>query len=322
MDQHSEIYQVSNVTKTYKLRGGPANSTLTALNGITLSISTGETLGVVGESGCGKSTLGRIMTALEPLTTGNLSFEGSDLNELGRTGFKQLRKRLQIIFQDPYGSLNPRQRIGQALEEPLSIHKTVPVPDRRKAVISMLERVGLDESDYSKFPHQFSGGQRQRICIARALIVDPSFVVCDEAVSALDVSVQAKVLDLLQDLQAQLNLTYLFISHDLGVVKQISDRVLVMYLGKMMELASSTELFDNPKHPYTQALKASAPLPDPTRRRERVGFGGEPPSPADPPQGCVFNTRCPLATDLCRKEVPEWREISRTHWVACHYAEP
>ncbi|WEG13127.1 dipeptide ABC transporter ATP-binding protein [Pullulanibacillus sp. KACC 23026] len=318
------LFQVKNVKKYYPIKGGMLRRTkaeVKAVNGVSLDILNGETLGVVGESGCGKSTLGRAILGLEPLTEGQLIFKGDEIQGLSKSQLRPFKKSMQMIFQDPYASLNPRQRIGPAIEEGLKIHTSMGSRERREKVEELLVEVGLKAEYYDRFPHEFSGGQRQRIGIARALALQPSFIVCDEAVSALDVSVQAQVINLLKKLQRDYELTYLFISHDLGVVRHISDRVLVMYLGNMVELAPSEELYANPLHPYTRALLSAIPRTEPKSNRERIKLQGEIPSPADPPSGCSFHTRCPLATDICRQDKPEWREVGNNHYAACHLVD-
>jgi oligopeptide transport system ATP-binding protein len=253
-------------------------------------------------------------------TGGQVFFEGQDLTQLRGEALRRKRQRMQMIFQDPYASLNPRMTVGDIIGEPMEVHGLAKPNERRQKVEQYLARVGLNPYFADRYPHEFSGGQRQRIGIARALALNPSFIVCDEPISALDVSIQAQVVNLLEDLQKELGLTYLFIAHDLSMVRHISDRVAVMYLGKLMEMTTRKELYSNPLHPYTQALMSAVPIPDPIKeeRRQRIILSGDPPSPANPPKGCVFNTRCPLAIDLCRQQVPEWREITLGHWVYCH----
>lgn len=318
------LFQVKNVKKYYPIKGGVLRRTkaeVKAVNGVTLDIFQGETLGVVGESGCGKSTLGRTILGLEPLTEGQLIFNGNELQDLPKGKLRPFKRNMQMIFQDPYASLNPRQRIGPAIAEGLKIHTSMDAKERRGKVEAILVEVGLKAEYYDRYPHEFSGGQRQRIGIARALALQPSFIVCDEAVSALDVSVQAQVVNLLKKLQKEYDLTYLFISHDLGVVRHISDRVLVMYLGNMVELAPSEKLYTNPKHPYTKALLSAIPRTEPKANRERIRLKGEIPSPANPPSGCAFHTRCPIATDLCREKKPEWKAVDHDHFAACHFID-
>lgn len=318
------LFQVKDVKKYYPIKGGLLRRTkaeVKAVNGVSLDIYSGETLGVVGESGCGKSTLGRAILGLEPLTEGQLIFQGKEIHGLSKGKLRPFKKSMQMIFQDPFASLNPRQKIGPAIEEGLIIHTSMGAKERKQKVEELLFEVGLNKDYYDRYPHEFSGGQRQRIGIARAIALNPSFIVCDEAVSALDVSVQAQVINLLKRLQKELDLTYLFISHDLGVVRHISDRVLVMYLGNMAELAPSGKLYANPLHPYTRALLSAIPRTEPNNNRERIKLKGEIPSPANPPSGCPFHTRCPLATDQCREVKPEWREVEDQHYVACHLVD-
>ncbi len=291
-----------------------------AVDGITFDIKRGETIGLVGESGCGKSTTGRAILQLYKPTEGKVRWEGEDLVPLTGSQLRRFRRRMQMIFQDPYASLNPRMSIGDVIGEPLVIHGMGNSAERRERVAELMRVCGLNPFYASRFPHEFSGGQRQRIGIARSLAVSPDFIVADEPVSALDVSIQAQIINLMEELQEQFGLTYLFIAHDLAVVRHISDRVGVMYLGKMMELADRNTIYDNPLHPYTKALLSAVPIPDPAleRQRERIILAGDVPSSLRPPRGCVFHTRCPIAIDECREEVPEWREIEPRHWVACH----
>ncbi|MBP9484045.1 MAG: dipeptide ABC transporter ATP-binding protein [Negativicutes bacterium] len=315
------LLEVKNLKQYYPIKGGLLGRTVKevkAVDGISFSVYPGETLGVVGESGCGKSTTGRSILRLEEPTEGSVFYRGINLLELSKDEMRKMRKDIQIIFQDPFASLNPRRTVGQTLEEALAIAKVVPANDRRIRALKLMEQVGLRPDQIDRYPHEFSGGQRQRICIARALAVEPQLIVCDEAVSALDVSIQAQVLNLLKDLQNEYDLTYLFISHDLGVVHHITDRVMVMYLGKVVELAETDALFANPRHPYTQALLSAIPSLDRTQRKERIILQGDVPSPIDPPSGCRFHTRCPYAMDICRQEEPLLREMPEAHFVACH----
>jgi oligopeptide/dipeptide ABC transporter ATP-binding protein len=291
-----------------------------AVDGVSFEIHQGETLGLVGESGCGKSTTGRSILQLYPPTSGHVYFRDTDLTQASAEKIRGLRRDMQIIFQDPYASLNPRMTVGSIVAEPLEVHAIGNRRERDERVKELLRLVGLNPYFINRYPHEFSGGQRQRIGIARALALEPEFIVCDEPISALDVSIQAQVVNLLQELQEKLGLTYLFIAHDLSMVRHISDRVAVMYLGKIMELADRDELYVNPLHPYTQALLSAVPIPDPNKekRRKRIILEGDVPSPANPPSGCPFHTRCPLAVEVCSNVTPEWREVSPKHWVYCH----
>ena len=293
-----------------------------AVDGVSFSVKRGETLGLVGESGCGKSTTGKAILQLNRPTGGSVEFENTDLTQVKGRSLRQFRRRMQMIFQDPYASLNPRMSVGSIVSEPLTIHGLAK-GQRKERVEELLQTVGLNPYFSSRYPHEFSGGQRQRIGIARALAVEPEFIVCDEPVSALDVSIQAQIINLLQDLQEEFGLTYLFIAHDLSVVRHISDRVAVMYLGHIMELTDRDSIFENPLHPYTKALLSAVPIPDPAleRERERIILTGDVPSPLAPPSGCVFHTRCPIVVEECKTETPEWRNVgtsSEEHWVWCH----
>ena len=290
-----------------------------AVDDINLTIHKGETLGLVGESGCGKSTLGRTILKLIPMTSGQVIYNGEDIAAYDKKQMWEMRKRMQIIFQDPYSSLNPRMTVYDLVSAPLEVYGIGSAAERKEMVISILNDVGLDKQYLNRFPHEFSGGQRQRIGIARALILNPEFVGCDEAVSALDVSVRAQVLNLMKKMQQKRNLTYLFISHDLSVVRHVSDRVAVMYLGSVVEIADKQDLYGAPLHPYTRALLSAIPIPDANRKRNRIILEGDVPSAYNPPSGCKFHTRCPYATDRCREEVPALRDMDGGHSVACHF---
>ena len=292
-----------------------------AVDGVSFFIERGETLGLVGESGCGKTTVGRTMLGLYPATDGQVEIDGHDVINAKGKDWLPIRRKAQMIFQDPFASLNPRWTVNAIVSEPLRVHKLISGrKEQAERVVELLEVVGLSDRHVNRFPHEFSGGQRQRIGIARALASDPLFIVCDEPISALDVSIQAQVVNLLEDLQAQLDLTYLFIAHDLSMVRHICSRVAVMYLGVIMELAQRDELYENPLHPYTKALLSAVPIPHPktARARQRVVLEGDVPSPIDPPPGCRFHTRCPIAAEICSQERPEWRDVGGSHWVACH----
>ena len=290
-----------------------------AVDGLNFDVFQGETLGLVGESGCGKSTTGRAILQLYKPTAGSVLFEGTDLVALKGEDLRKMRRRMQMIFQDPYASLNPRMTVGSIVAEPLEVHNIGTKAERVERVRELLKVVGLNPYFINRYPHEFSGGQRQRIGVARALAVNPAFIVCDEPISALDVSIQAQVINLLEDLQEQFGLTYLFIAHDLSVVRHISDRIAVMYLGKIMELSDREELYLNPMHPYTQALLSAVPIPDPVieEKRQRIILEGDVPSPVNPPKGCNFSTRCPKALDMCKEQEPEFRDYGGGHWAAC-----
>jgi oligopeptide transport system ATP-binding protein len=313
------LLEVKNLVKHFTVGRGLVR----AVDGVSFSIEKGETLGLVGESGCGKTTTGRCILQLERPTSGSVLFEGRELTTMSDTELRAVRRKVQVIFQDPYSSLNPRMTVGQIIGEPLRVHGIVSGAGARAARVSdLLSRVGLLPGHASRYPHEMSGGQRQRVGIARALAMEPALIVCDEPVSALDVSIQAQIINLLEDLQSEYGLTYLFIAHDLAVVRHISDRVAVMYLGKIAEISDRKSIYDDPRHPYTKALLSAVPIPDPEleMKRERIVLGGEVPSPLNPPAGCVFNPRCPIVVDRCRTEVPLLRELASGHAAACHLA--
>ncbi len=319
-----ELVQVKNLKKYFPVRGGllqRVRAWVQAVDDVSFTIYEGETLGLVGESGCGKTTVGRTMLRLIEPTAGSVYFDDIDVLKLKSRELKEMRRNMQIIFQDPYSSLDPRMPVGESIAEGLKIHKIGTSRERFEFVIDTLRKVGMEDYHYRRYPHEFSGGQRQRIGIARALALQPSFIVADEPVSALDVSIQSQVLNILKDLQREFGLTYLFIAHNLSVVEHISDRVAVMYLGKMVELSPREELFSNPLHPYTQALMSAIPIPDPTLKRERIILEGDVPSPLNPPSGCRFHPRCPVAIAQCSQEEPPFNEKSNGHWVACWLQE-
>ncbi len=323
------LIDVSELKKHFPIKRGivfeRTVGSVKAVDGLSFEIYQGETLGLVGESGCGKSTAGRTILGLYPPTAGTVQIDGIDITAASSAQMKTVRRKAQMIFQDPFASLNPRWTVDAIVSEPLRVHKLIDKRrDRSERVVELLELVGLSDRHVNRFPHEFSGGQRQRIGIARALASDPDFIICDEPIAALDVSIQAQVVNLLEDLQEQLNLTYLFIAHDLSMVRHICDRVAVMYLGKMVELAGSDALYENPLHPYTQALLSAVPVPNPkaARARQRIVLQGDVPSPINPPSGCRFHTRCPIAQPHCAQATPEWRQIDPGHWVACHEVEP
>lgn len=319
-NENGNLVEVKNLKKYFAPGGGilgAGGEAVRAVDDVSFTIRRGETFGLVGESGCGKSTTGRCILRLIEPTSGEVRIDGQDMLSLGKDDLRRLRRDVQIIFQDPYSSLNPRMRVGDIIEEPLVIHRAGNRGGRRARVAELLGLVGLEASHAARYPHEFSGGQRQRIGIARALALNPKFIVCDEPVSALDVSVQAQVVNLLQDLQEQLGLTYLFISHGLSVVEHISTRVGIMYMGKLVEIASSEEIFHNPLHPYTRALLSAIPIPDPDARRERMPLTGDMPTAIRPPSGCRFRTRCPIVEPRCEQEGPELVEVSPDHFVSC-----
>lgn len=315
------ILEVQNLRKCFPIKKtmtGKVTQELIAVDDVSFSLKAGETLGIVGESGCGKTTLGRAILKLHQPTSGRIIFEGKDITDYKSAQMREIRKKMQIIFQDPYSSLPPRITVGGILSEPVEVHHIVPKNEVKDYVLDLMEKCGLRDYYYERYPHEFSGGQRQRICIARALSVNPKLVVCDEPVSALDVSIQAQIINLLKKLQQDMNLTYLFISHDLSVVKFISDKIGVMYLGSMVEFATKEDIFSNPLHPYTQALFSAIPYPDPDVKMNRIILKGDIPSPANPPKGCRFHTRCPHAKDICKEVTPEYKDYGNGHCAACH----
>jgi len=327
MERKDEILvEVKNLKKYFPITKGiifqKHVGDIKAVDGISFFIRRGETLGLVGESGCGKTTTGRTILQLYRPTAGEVFFEGQNLCEMKGEKLRRMRKKMQMIFQDPYASLNPRMTVGNIIGEPLEVHNIATGKEKMERVQELLRIVGLNPYFINRYPHEFSGGQRQRIGIARALALNPSFIICDEPISSLDVSIQAQIMNLLEDLQEKFGLTYLFIAHDLAVVRHVSDRVAVMYLGKLVELTDRDTLYREPLHPYTKALLSAVPIPDPfveeKRERERVILVGDVPSPANPPSGCRFHTRCPLVMDICKEEEPEFRDLGGEHWVACH----
>lgn len=327
MSRSNEVLiEVRDLKKYFPVRGaiiGGKKQVLKAVDGVTFSIYKGETLGLVGESGCGKTTVGRTILKLYSPTDGRIIFNGNDITDLNDRQIRPYRKKMQIIFQDPYASLNPRMTVGDIIAESIDIHNIARGEERKAIIYDLLGKVGLSKEHVNRYPHEFSGGQRQRIGIARALAVNPEFIVCDEPISALDVSIQAQIVNLLEDLQDKLGLTYLFIAHDLSMVKHISDRVGVMYLGKLVELAPSDELYDRPLHPYTRALLSAIPVPDPdaTQQRKCIILEGDVPTPINPPSGCRFRTRCPIARKMCAEEEPVMKDYGGGHMVACHFVE-
>ena len=323
MAENNTLLKVDGLVKHFPIYRGVIQrqvGAVRAVDGITFDVRRGETFGLVGESGCGKSTAGRTILQLYKPTAGNVIFEGEDLTKLKGEQMRQMRRRIQMIFQDPYASLNPRMTIRDIIGEPLMVHGIARGSEVNDRVEELMRKVKLSPNFSTRYPHEFSGGQRQRIGIARAIALSPDFIICDEPISALDVSIQAQVINLLEDLQAELGLTYLFIAHDLSVVRHISKRVCVMYLGVLAELAERDELYNKPLHPYTQALLSAVPVPDPLleEQRQRIILEGDVPSPVNPPSGCRFRTRCPLAQAICAEKQPEWREVAPDHWVACH----
>ena len=320
---NTPLLELQDIVKHFPVTGGMflrQIASVRAVDGVSLDIREGETLGLVGESGCGKSTLGRLILRLDEPTSGDILFRGESILGYDKGQMRALRREMQIIFQDPFSSLNPRKNVAHIIGEPLYVHGMTNRREREKKVLRLLEVVGLKKEHMRRYPHQFSGGQRQRIGVARALALNPKLVICDEAVSALDVSIQAQVINLLQDLQEEFGLTYLFISHDLSVVEHISNRIAVMYLGEVVELADSDTLYKEPIHPYTQALLSAAPVPDPKRMSKRTTLIGDIPSPINPPLGCRFHTRCPFARDTCSREAPQLNEVQENHFVACFFA--
>lgn len=324
MTDNQMLVQVKGLKKYFPITQGiiiqRVKAHVKAVDGLNFTIKKGETLGLVGESGCGKSTTGRTILQLYRPTAGEVFFQGKDLAKLQGEELRKMRRNMQMIFQDPYASLNPRMTVGDIIGEPLEVHNIAKGKEKKERVQELLQIVGLNPYFVNRYPHEFSGGQRQRIGVARALAVNPDFIVCDEPISALDVSIQAQIINLLEELQTKFNLTYLFIAHDLSVVRHISDRVAVMYLGKIVELTDRDSLYKNPLHPYTKALLSAVPIPDPVveEKRERIILTGDVPSPVNPPSGCRFHTRCPIVMDKCKQIDPEFRDVGNDHWVACH----
>lgn len=321
MSNNEPILEVKNLRKSFPLKKtlmGKVTKELVAVDDVSFTLMPGETLGIVGESGCGKTTMGRAILKLHQPTSGQIIFKGQDITNYNSSKMRDIRTKMQIIFQDPYSSLPPRSTVGGILSEPVMVYNIVPRSQVKDYVLDLMDKCGLRDYYYERYPHEFSGGQRQRICIARALAVNPELVVCDEPVSALDVSIQAQIINLLKSLQESMNLTYIFISHDLSVVKFISDKIGVMYLGSMVEFGTKAEIFANPLHPYTKALFSAIPYPDPDVKMNRIVLSGDIPSPANPPKGCRFHTRCPYAKDICKEETPEYNDYGNGHFAACH----
>ncbi|MDH3997318.1 MAG: dipeptide ABC transporter ATP-binding protein [Desulfuromonadales bacterium] len=320
----SALLSVRDLRKAFQVssnRPGAAKQSLQAVDGVSFELMPGETLGLVGESGCGKSTAGKLLLRLIEPDSGTIDFDGHSVTNASKNELTLLRRKMQIIFQDPFSSLNPRMRVGEIIGEALVIHKLARGKEVRQQVLTLMEKVGLSAEHYDRYPHEFSGGQRQRIGIARTLAVQPRLIVADEPVSALDLSIQAQIVNLMKDLQQEFGLTYLFISHDLGIIEHVCDRVAVMYLGRIVELTEAKDLYRKPRHPYSEALLNAVPIPDPQRKRQQQLLGGEIPSPIDPPTGCHFHPRCPYAQDLCRKEYPAYQEQTPGHFAACHFSD-
>ncbi len=320
-EEKNIILEVKNLRKTFPIKKsltGKVLQELVAVDNASFTLNAGETLGIVGESGCGKTTMGRTILKLHPSNGGQIIFNGEDITNYSTKEMRPIRTKMQIIFQDPYSSLPPRSTVGDILSEPVLVHNIVPKEQVKEYVMDLMEKCGLRDYYYERYPHEFSGGQRQRICIARALSVRPDLVICDEPVSALDVSIQAQIINLLKDLQKSMGLTYLFISHDLSVVKFISDKIGVMYLGSMVEYGAKKDIFDNPLHPYTKALFSAIPNPNPDEKMNRIVLNGDIPSPANPPKGCKFHTRCPQAMEICKTVCPKYKEYEPGHFTACH----
>lgn len=322
--KEQNLLTIKNLKKTFVINQGLFQSKqyVKAVDNVSFSVQRNESFGIVGESGCGKSTIGRLLVRLLPPTEGTVLFEGKDLHSIPRRAFRKHQGNLQIVFQDPFASLNPRIPVGRIIGEPLKIHGLMAAKERKQAVRELLKVVGLKPEFYSRYPHEFSGGQRQRICIARALVLKPKLIIADEPVSALDVSIQSQVLNLMRELQKEFGLTYVFISHDLSVVKHFCDRIGVMYLGRIVELAEKEKLYHSPQHPYTRSLLSAIPIPDPKTSRDRIILKGDVPSPANPPSGCTFHTRCPEVMEICRLTAPELINLENGHQVACHLINP